>query len=54
MAVRLGHANITVRDIEGMIRFLQTAFPEFRVRGEGLSQDGSRWLHIGSRKRTSR
>jgi catechol 2,3-dioxygenase-like lactoylglutathione lyase family enzyme len=48
MAVRLEHANITVRDIEGMIRFLQTAFPEFRVRGEGLSQDGSRWLHIGS------
>jgi catechol 2,3-dioxygenase-like lactoylglutathione lyase family enzyme len=50
MAVRLEHANITVRDIEGMIRFLQTAFPEFRVRGEGLSQDGSRWLHIGSQE----
>lgn len=33
MAVRLEHANLTVRDIEGMIRFLQTAFPEFRVRG---------------------
>ncbi len=29
MAVKLEHANITVRDIEGMIRFLQTAFPEF-------------------------
>jgi hypothetical protein len=48
MAVRLEHANLTVRDIEGMIRFLQTAFPEFRVRGEGRSQDGSRWLHIGT------
>ena len=48
MAVRLEHANITVRDIEGMIRFLQTAFPEFHVRGEGISNDGSRWLHIGT------
>ena len=28
MAIRLEHANLTVRDIEGMIRFLQTAFPE--------------------------
>jgi catechol 2,3-dioxygenase-like lactoylglutathione lyase family enzyme len=50
MAVRLEHANLTVRDIEGMIRFLQTAFPEFRVRGEGISADGSRWVHIGSQE----
>jgi catechol 2,3-dioxygenase-like lactoylglutathione lyase family enzyme len=48
MAVRLEHANLTVRDIEGMIRFLQTAFPEFRVRGEGTSHDGTRWVHIGT------
>ena len=48
MAVRLEHANLTVRDVEGTIRFLQTAFPEFRVRGEGKSQDGSRWVHIGT------
>ena len=48
MAVRLEHANLTVRDIEGMIRFLETAFPEFQVRGEGNSQDGSRWVHIGT------
>jgi len=40
MAVRLEHANLTVRDIEGTIRF-QTAFPEFRVRGQGKSQDGA-------------
>jgi catechol 2,3-dioxygenase-like lactoylglutathione lyase family enzyme len=50
MAVRLEHANLTVRDIEGMIRFLQTAFPEFLVRGEGVSQDGSRWVHIGNQE----
>ena len=48
MAVRLEHANLSVRDIEGMIRFLQTAFPEFQVRGEGISNDGSRWVHIGT------
>ncbi len=50
MAVRLEHANLTVRDIEGMIRFLQTAFPEFLVRGEGISQDGSRWVHVGTQE----
>ena len=46
MAVRLEHANLTVHDIEGMIRFLQTVFPEFRVRGEGKSReapDGYTW-----------
>src|SRR5438093_12452499 len=51
MAVRLEHANLTVRDIDGMIRFLQTAFPEFRVRGEGKNRDGSRWVHIGTDQR---
>jgi len=50
MSVRLEHANLTVRDIEGMIRFLQTAFPEFQVRGEGISQDGGRWVHIGTQE----
>jgi len=48
MDFRLEHANVCVRDIEGMIRFLQTAFPEFRVRGEGVSQDGTRWVHVGT------
>jgi hypothetical protein len=50
VAVRLEHANLTVRDIEGMIRFLQTAFPEFKVRGEGKSSDGSRWVHVGTQE----
>jgi hypothetical protein len=48
MTVRLEHANLTVRDINGMIGFLQTAFPEFRVRGDGKSRDGSRWVHVGT------
>ena len=48
MFVRLEHANICVRDIEAAIQFLTTAFPPFRVRGEGLNRDGTRWLHIGT------
>ena len=31
-----------------MIRFLKTAFPEFQVRGEGTSRDGTRWVHVGT------
>src|SRR2546429_9437940 len=48
MAVRLENANLTVRDIDGVIRFLKTAFPEFRVRGEGKNRDGSRWVRVGT------
>jgi len=48
MAVRLEHANLTVRDLASMIQFLQTAFPEFRVRGEGTSQAGDHWVHVGT------
>ena len=31
-----------------MLRFLQTAFPEFVVRAEGLGLRGERWLHVGT------
>ena len=48
MLIRLEHANLTVRDLVGMIRFLQTAFPEFKVRGDGKNADGRRWLHVGT------
>ena len=48
MAARLEHANLNVRDIDGVIRFLQTAFPEFRVRHEGVTARGSRWVHVGT------
>lgn len=48
MPVRMEHANVTVRDIAAMIRFLQTAFPDFRVRGEGVSHEGVRWVHVGT------
>jgi catechol 2,3-dioxygenase-like lactoylglutathione lyase family enzyme len=48
MAIRLEHANLAVRDLEGALRFLRTAFPEFRVRGEGRTLAGERWVHCGS------
>jgi catechol 2,3-dioxygenase-like lactoylglutathione lyase family enzyme len=44
----LEHANLSVRDIEAMIHFLRTAFPDFRVRGQGSNRDGTRWLHLGT------
>jgi len=48
MSVRLDHANLAVRDLAGALRFLTTAFPEFRVRAEGRAWGGARWLHCGS------
>ena len=48
MGVRLEHANLCVRDMEAIVRFLQTAFPEFQVRGEGMNNDGRRWAHVGT------
>ncbi|HVS83636.1 MAG TPA: VOC family protein [Pyrinomonadaceae bacterium] len=47
MECRLEHANLNVRDVEAMIRFLKTAFPEFRVRREGKCH-GIRWVHVGT------
>jgi catechol 2,3-dioxygenase-like lactoylglutathione lyase family enzyme len=48
MATRLEHANIAVRDVEEMIHFLQVAFPDFSIRGEGKSLLGRRWIHVGN------
>src|SRR3954468_8069578 len=47
MTVRLDHANLIVRDIDETTRFLQTAFPDFRVRGGGGPR-GARWAHVGN------
>ena len=46
-AARLEHANFNVRSIDETIRFLTTAFPEFKVRGRGVA-NGVPWLHIGT------
>jgi catechol 2,3-dioxygenase-like lactoylglutathione lyase family enzyme len=48
MAVRLEHANLSVRDLAETIRFVCTAFPEFRLRGEGRTWSGARWVHVGT------
>jgi len=47
MTVRIEHANMIVRDIDATARFLQTAFPEFRIRKAGGS-GADRWIHIGT------
>ena len=47
MTTRLEHANLIVRDVDEMIRFLQTAFPDFEVRGGGMGLSG-RWVHVGN------
>lgn len=48
MTARLEHANICVHDIDGVIGFLQTAFPEFRIRHDAIDADGMRWVHVGT------
>ena len=48
MNARLEHANLQVKDLDAVLRFVQTAFPEFKLRGDGLSWTGSRWVHVGS------
>ena len=48
MTVRLEHANLIVRDIDATIRFVHTAFPEFRIRFDGRDSRDRRWVHIGT------
>ena len=48
MGVRLEHANLCVRDINSIIRFLQSAFPEFGIRRDVTDADGTRWVHVGT------
>ena len=48
MPVHLEHANLIVRDLDATVRFLQTAFPDFRLRFDGAYADGERWVHIGT------
>ena len=46
--MRLEHANLCVHDIDGVVRFLQTAFPEFRIRHDAAESNGARWVHVGT------
>ena len=47
MTIRLEHANLCVHDIDAIIKFLRTAFPEFRIRQDRVDADGKRWVHVG-------
>ena len=46
--VRLEHANLTVKDIDATAQFLRTAFPDFRIRNEGKTLKGNRYVHVGT------
>jgi len=48
MTERLEHANLCVHDIDAVVRFLTTAFPDFHVRQDTAEPDGSRWVHVGT------
>jgi len=48
MSTQLEHANLCVIDIEGMIKFLQTALPDFIIRHDETDNEGERWVHIGN------
>jgi len=48
MFYRIEHANLTVLNIKEMIRFLTTAFPDFKIRHEGTKEDGGSWVHVGT------
>lgn len=48
MTAYLEHANITVPDIDAAIAFLKVVEPAFKVRHDGMAQDGYRWVHIGT------
>ena len=50
MITQLEHANLCVSDIDGMIKFLQTAHPDFIIRYDETDTDGDRWVHIGNHK----
>jgi catechol 2,3-dioxygenase-like lactoylglutathione lyase family enzyme len=41
----LEHINITVSDLKESVRFFQTAFPHFKVRGGG--KEMREWIHLG-------
>ena len=47
MSSYLEHANITVRNLDEAIQFIQTALPDFKVRDRSII-DGRDWAHVGT------
>ena len=46
--MRLEHANLAVRDLQEALRFVTTAFPEMKIRGQGEKAPRGRWIHVGT------
>ncbi len=46
---RIEHVNLSVKDINASVEFIQAAFPDWKVRGQGTNSwyGRRRWLHIG-------
>ena len=40
MSAQIEHANLCVSNIDGMIKFLQTALPDFVIRYDETDTDG--------------
>lgn len=48
--IRLEHINLVVKDLAPTQHFIQAAFPQWKVRGQGEMMWGStrrQWMHIG-------
>ena len=43
--IYLEHANITVNNLQEAVKFFQTAFPHFKIRGGG--NEMREWVHLG-------
>lgn len=43
--IYLEHVNITVNNLQEAIKFFQTAFPHFKIRGGG--NEMREWIHLG-------
>ena len=48
MSTKLEHANVHVREIDAIVKFLATALPDFRIRHDGTDEDARRWVHVGN------
>lgn len=48
---QIEHVNLVSKDIEATLDFLQTAFPDWKVRGQGENEwygTKRQWLHFGT------
>ena len=41
--IRLEHANLVVKDIPATLDFIQTAFPDWKIRGQGEMTWHGKW-----------